>query len=75
MTNRLILGAVILGMSTLPHTQLYAAVESAVADAAMHSDYDTVRSLLREGADVGAHTEPKHDVVHQEREEDRAGNC
>ena len=39
-------------MSTLPHTQLYAAVESAVADAAMHSDYDTVRSLLREGADV-----------------------
>jgi ankyrin repeat protein len=52
MTNRLILGAVILGMSTLPHTQLYAAVESAVADAAMHSDYDTVRSLLREGADV-----------------------
>ena len=39
-------------MSTLPHTQLYAAVESPVADAAMHSDYDTVRSLLREGADV-----------------------
>ena len=52
MTNRLILGVVIVGMSALLHTQLSAAVESPVADAAMHSDYDTVRSLLREGADV-----------------------
>ena len=52
MTNRLILGAVIIGISALSPAPLYAALESPVADAAMHSDYDTVRSLLREGADV-----------------------
>ena len=52
MTNRLILGAVIIGISALSHPLLYAALESPVADAAMHSDYTTVRSLLREGADV-----------------------
>ena len=36
----------------LPHAPLYASLESPVADAAMHSNYDAVRSLLREGADV-----------------------
>ncbi|SVA24222.1 uncharacterized protein METZ01_LOCUS77076 [marine metagenome] len=52
MMNRLILGAVIIGISAQAHPLLYAALESPVADAAMHSDHTTVRSLLREGADV-----------------------